>query len=234
MKKLPILLLLCFSGISIAQNHTNTSLNTPFIEVTGKAEKEVVPDEIYISIILKERMERGKKVTIDKQEHNLKQQLTGIGIPVENLMVSDVNATILKTGWFKKDIMAVANYTLKVPDASKLKKVYETFEQLKVNKASIKKVSHSRIEELKKENRITAIKAAKEKADYLLSAIGEQTGKPILITENTFQPGFANSLNEVIVTSKYKSDNIRGYTDKSVEFEKIKIVSNIYVKFKIK
>lgn len=237
MKKLSFILILLITMASFGQHQNNSTLNKPYIEVTGKSEKEVVPDEIYISITLKERMERGKKVSIQQQESTLKEQLKVIHIPIENLSISNVNATILKTGWFKKDILAIANYTLKVNDASKLKSVYATFQRLKVHQAHIQKVSHSKIIALRKANRIAAMKAAKEKADYLLGAIGEQTGKPMLVNEiasNYDRPRFSN-VSTSYGFSKLRSEEVSDLIiDKPVDFEKIKIVSTVYVKFEIK
>lgn len=236
MKKVILLLVLFTGSLGFSQNSNNSTLNKPYIEVTGKAEKEIIPDEIYISITLKERVARSKKITIQQQESDLKKQLTMIGIPIENLSIADVNATILKTGWFSKDILATANYILKVSDASKLKKVFETFKKSKVHQSRIKKVSHSKIIELKKQNRIAAIKAAKEKANYLLTAVGEKVGRPMLVTENThYNDGIGrnfNAYNVQVRAEGYYGDRAKKQTP--IQFEKIRITSTIYVKFEIK
>lgn len=235
MKKAILAILLLTSPFGFSQHQNNSTLNTPYIEVTGTSEKEIIPDEIYISITIKERMVRNKKVTIQQQESSLKKQLALIGIPVENLSIADVNANILKTGWFSKDILSTAHYILKIGDASKLKKLFETFKKSKVHQSHIQRVDHSNIIELKKKNRIAAIKAAKEKANYLLGAVGEKVGKPILVTENTHQIGFGNNAN---MHTPVLLGKARGYINStkeetSVKFETIKIVSSIYVKFKI-
>lgn len=69
-------------------------------------------------------------------------------------------------------------YTLKVKNAIELGRMFQELEKLEITDAFISKVNHSKIDSLRKEVRILAIKAAKDKADYLLTAIGEQTGKP--------------------------------------------------------
>ena len=61
-------------------SQTNTVKETPYIEVTGTAEKYVVPDEIYISIALKERQEGRENKSIEQQEAQLKQGLSETGI----------------------------------------------------------------------------------------------------------------------------------------------------------
>ena len=143
-------------------------------------------------------------------------------------------------GWWKKEILSVASYSLKVNGAQKLKKLFEKFDQLKITEVNITKATHSKIVSLRKENRIAAIKAAKEKSDYLLNSIGEKTGKPIQINEitNRNQQNFATA-NFLNSPNYYKSKEliIKGYSAKKneiVQFEKIKISSSIYIKFQIK
>jgi uncharacterized protein YggE len=232
MKKISFALLLL---ISVAITAQNSNLK-PFIEVTGIAKTEIVPDEIYLDICIKERIEKGKKLTITILENQLKSTLKTIGIPEENLSISDVNAVLSKTGWWKEEILSVANYTLKVKGASKLKKLFEQFKKMNISNVNITKATHSKIIEIRKKNRIKAIKIAKEKADYLLSAIGEQTGKPLIINEikTGSQPSFVNA-NFVNQQRGYSSINkVKNYSNEIVQFEKIKITSSIYVKFSIK
>ncbi|MEE9408082.1 MAG: SIMPL domain-containing protein [Polaribacter sp.] len=233
MKTLKLLAILLFTTNLLSQTDTN---NIPFIEVTGKAETEIVPDEIYLNISIKERMENGKKLKITFLENELKSKLREIGIPEKNLSISDVNAVLSKTGWWKEELLSIANYTLKIKGADKLKKLFEKLKKLKISDINISKVTHSKIIELRKKNRIKAIKVAKDKADYLLSAIGQKTGKPIIINEvNTNnQQIYANANYISSSSSSFGVSKSRGYSNEIVQFEKIKISSSIYVKFKIK
>lgn len=225
---------LVISASSFAQ--INHKQQTDYIEITGTAEKEIVPDEIHIEICINERIENSKKVTIEKQENALKKELTTIGIPLENLSISNLNANIAKIGWWRKEILASANYDLKVNDASKLKDVFKAFEDLKITEAHITKATHSKIEELKKQNRIDAIKSAKAKSDYLLNAIGQKTGKPMEIREtdsNHQQFAIANYVGNSYSRKKIlqKDSAIR---KGNIQFKKIKLTTSIYVKFRIR
>ena len=58
-------------------------------------------------------------------------------------------------------------------------------DSLGISKAFVSKYSHSKMDEYKKQIKINAIKAAKEKATYLLEAIGEKSGKAINIEEKS-------------------------------------------------
>lgn len=231
---------LLFTGISHGQ--TPEVSNVPYIEVTGTAEKEVIPDEIFIGITMRERYEGKEKITVEAQEEKLKEALKAIGINLANFTLSDANADYIRVKWRSKDVITQKNYVLKVADANTVAKVFEQLDKLNIKEADIDKVSHSKIEELKKETRILAIKAAKEKADYLLNAIGEQTGKPLMVTENRnylVSPSHLAGAESNI--RLYKSPAIKTYSDEkelevddSIQFQKIKIQSSVYVKFAIK
>jgi hypothetical protein len=93
---------------------------------------------------------------------------------------------------------------------------------------------------LEKEVKIQAIKAAKDKADYLLTAIGEQTGKPLIIREDKFSSNQMNShlpiLDSLSNNSTYNEGGAKKKTDENneIQFKKINIHTSIYVKFSIK
>ncbi|MDW7694068.1 SIMPL domain-containing protein [Flammeovirgaceae bacterium SG7u.111] len=214
----------------------NTKIN-PYIEVTGTAEQKVVPDQIYISINLKEREEGKVKITIEKQENDLKKALGEINVPLEDLSLSDANAEFVKIKWKKKDVIASNNYLLKVGDAVTVGKVFEKLDELKIEDAYIAKVHHSKMDSLNKEVKILAIKAAKNKAEYLLEAIGENLGKPQIIRETSGGINYqANMmLQEQIVqysgsAQRYRSDD---KLDNDIEFQKIVLKSSVYIKFGI-
>jgi uncharacterized protein YggE len=224
------------------QTKIENVVEQPYIEVTGTAEKEIIPDEIYIGIVIREKYVGKVKTTIEEQEGKLKEALKTIGIDLANLYMSDVNADYIKISWQKKDLITKKNYSLKVSDATTAGKVFQVFEQLEITDAYIAKVNHSKMDSLLKEVKMMAIKAAKEKADYLLKAIGEQTGKPLIINEiSTGSWPLSNVSNvrgnrsdnqfQIIDGVNFIDGEIGNY---EIQFQKIKIQSTIYVKFSIK
>lgn len=220
-----------------AQTTQTLPIEKPFIEVTGVKEMEIVPDEIYIGIIIRERIEDKTKITIEEQEIKLKESIKTLGIDISNLSLSDANADYLRIKWKTKDVILQKDYTLKVTDAATVGKVYLELEKLNIKDAFISKVTHSKIESLRKEARIAAIKDAKDKADYMLMAIGEETGKPLIIKENAF---FDNTTTRLTANYMYEEKNSSygtygGSTGKEeVQFNKIKISISVYAKFEIK
>lgn len=240
LKQLLTMALLLTTILTFGQTNTTKTEEQHFIEVTGTAEKEVIPDEIYIGIIIREKYVNKVKVAIEDQEEKLKNALNSLGIDLTNLYLSDANADYVKVRWQKKDVLTKKDYTLNVSNATTVGQVFLELEKLEITDAFISRVNHSKIDSLRKEVQILAIKAAKDKADYLLTAIGEQTGKPLIITENpqtVYREDIArmparnvNSIASTVggVTLTYSD------IDNGIQFQKIKLTSSIYVKFSIK
>ena len=208
--------------------HAQININeVPHIDVTGKAEMEVIPDLIYISIYIIEREENRKIITIQEQENNLKEVLKFLDIDLKNFSAADINADLVEKRWKKEEVKTYAKYVLLVSDFEIATKVFEKLDALKVAGVEITKFAHSKITEYRKEVRIKAIKAAKNKADYLLEAIGAKTGLPLEVKENNYHTPNLSS-NGVIVVEQTTTNKL------SVQFKNIKITSSIFVKFEIK
>ncbi len=209
---------------------TNQDEILPVIELTGTAEKEIVPDEIYIFITLMERFDGKNKITIESQEQALRQGIADLNIPLDNLFLADANSNYVSVKWQKKDVIAKTNYTLKVSNAVLVGQVFELLDKLQIQNAQISHVNHSRLEELKKDVRIEAIEMAKQKADYLLEAIGHKAGKALYVREDNYHmpiARYANSVQQELSVSSLKSE------DSQMQFKKIKISSSVYVRFLI-
>lgn len=231
------LFLILTSACVYAQFPAN-HVEAPYIEVTGTAEKEIIPDEIYISITLKERQEGRENYSIEQQETLLKEGLKVLNISLDNLSLSDANANYVKIKWAGRGILSQTEYLLKVNDAVSVGKVFELLDEIKINDARIVRTDHSKMEEFRKEVRIMAIKAAKAKADYLLNAIGEETGKPLIVKEMNFQNPDYPSLNVQGQSNPgyiYSMDGVKFIDgDRFIQFQKIKLRESIYIKFGIK
>lgn len=243
MNKLKLLTLsfLLLSLFTFAQQNDSNKDPQPYIEVTGTAEIVIVPDEIYIGIIIRESYVNKIKVTVEEQDEKLKAVIKSLGIDLSNLYLSDANADYVKVRRRKKDMLTRKDYTLKVADAPTVNSVFQELDKLDIRDAFISRTHHSKMDSLRKEVKIMAIKAAKAKADYLLEAIGEQTGKPLIIKENEIYPSRmyegegensnsngSRSNSRVTVITETDAD------DSDIAFKKIKIQTGIYVKFSIK
>jgi uncharacterized protein len=204
----------------------------PHIEVTGRSEMKVVPDRIHIVIDLKERGSGNSKVTVEKQEQELKAAVKGLGIDLTNLTLSDAMADLVPKKFRHDDVVASKAYELVVNDAEMVRKAFLELDRLQIEEARIDHVSHSKEVEFRKEMRIKAIQAAKDKADYLLAAINERTGAAVIVREEEIWP------NEPMQRAQYLYNNTRmqsssGSEEMGVSFSRITIAAGVYVKFGI-
>jgi len=89
------LMLTVFLSVN-GQTSLNPLESTPYIEVTGEGEMEIIPDEIFISFTLKERYDGKTKIAIDTQEKELKQKLLKLNFDLKNLTLADKASYLLE------------------------------------------------------------------------------------------------------------------------------------------
>ncbi|MFL5728415.1 MAG: SIMPL domain-containing protein [Cytophagaceae bacterium] len=235
-----ILLSMCLvvSGLSMAQTASDEKKS---IHVTGSAEMEIIPDEIYYTIVLQEYMNKDKqKVDIEKMEKELQASVSGAGIAKENLQIENV----FGQQWvYKKrkqhDFLASKRYVIKLSDLSRIDGILDKIDAQGIDQAYVSRYSHSKIEQYRKDLKIQAIKNAKEKAKYLLEAIGEQLGEATYIQEINSGTPLVWDLNP---TYQYASNSSSGLAYNSeagfdagiLNFKTIELRFEINVTFKIK
>jgi hypothetical protein len=158
------------------------------ISVSGTAETEVTPDIIYINISLKEYLKDGnskKKVDITTLETQLFNAVQKAGIPKENLTINNLSSWNYVTDKKKKDpdFLASKQYRLKVADLNKFNLILEGIDAKGIASTNIDGYDYSKIETLKKELKIKALLAAKEKATYMVEALGDKLGSVLDIQD---------------------------------------------------
>ena len=174
-----------FSAFS--QNKENERL----IEVNGKAEMEIVPDEIIFVIGIeeywKEEFEKKKdfedyktKVPLAEIEDALIKNLRNAGIEKEDIKVKNMGNYWRYRG---KEFLYSKQFEIKITDLSKINKLTQTLDSKGIKYMNIGELNHSKMDEFKKQVKIDALKDAKEKAQYLVESIDSELGEVITITE---------------------------------------------------
>ncbi|MEE6127201.1 SIMPL domain-containing protein [Chryseobacterium arthrosphaerae] len=144
------------------------------IEVTGVAEMEIEPDEIIFSIGIK----ADNKNDLADNEKKLFETLKSAGVKNEDIKFKSMYQNIYsKTAKFTK------NYHFKAGTKANIAKIFEDLNQKWVSSLNIAEVKNTKIADFRKAVKINALKAAKEKADYLLESMGKKTGNAIEIVE---------------------------------------------------
>lgn len=217
----------------------NTKQKT--INVNGIAEMEIVPDEIYVQVNLREYDKKGgSKVDIEKIKNDFLKAATGIGIADSNISVQAYHGWDGTSWWIKKnkktnpDLKAGIDYEVKLSSTKKLDELVAKLDDEATQGFSIVRVSHSKLQEFKKQLKIQAVKAAKEKAIYLADAIGEKVGDAFTINEpneigNFPQPVYANRMMKVEAMGDAGAPSVP-----NIDFKKIKLQFEVNVVFTLK
>ena len=238
MKRLLIGFLLTISLSGFSQTGEKNFIDQNYIEVTGKAELDIIPDMIYLKIILSDKDNKNKQ-SLDEIEKSMIGKLTEIGTDLnKDLSVKDF-ASNFKSYWLSKsDVILTKEYQLIVHDTKVLQKVFFEFQRLGISNVTIEKLDNTKIEKFRKEVKINAIKAAKDKAESLTASLNQAIGRAIYIQELE-NPYFANALQGRVAGMNVRMKSVAsGSSDDSsapdVEFEKINLQYSILVRFELK
>jgi uncharacterized protein YggE len=207
------------------------------IEVSGSAERLIMPDVFTFKITLQERVENKQKITIEQQEKALRNELSILGVNVSNdLSIFDISSTYFRQKRIK-DVLGTKDYRLKLRDLNKIASLQDLADRLNISRLDLIDTESSEITRHRQETKIEAIKAAKAKAQYLLNAIGERVGNAVFIqeqSEETPRPQYANySANITSNTIGRLSPGVLDTSDDSLSFSQIKLRFVIVARFEI-
>jgi hypothetical protein len=239
MRKFLIFLMLtaCIFNASAQQN--------PFpktITVSGSAEMEIVPDEIFVAVELKEYYKTGiGKVGLER----IKSEFFGLckkaGLPDSVISIAAYEGGNLY--WWRKkkrkdDLLASISYQLKFTDSKTMDNLVALLDDEATENFQVTGTSHTKLTEFRRQLKIKAIKAAKEKAGYLAEAIDEKAGEAITINEqenfyNNYYSNYFNARSNIMSNSNASfsgSDGDKG----AVDFKKMKLRFEVSVVFALK
>jgi uncharacterized protein YggE len=219
-----------------ARAQTKNFIDQPYLEVAGNVDTLVMPNEIFIRIMLSERDTRDR-TSVEELEGKMVAALKSLGINTEkdlavNDMASNFRAYLLKS----KDVLKTKQYLLKVPDAVTASKVFMQLEELDISNASIDHVDHSDLENIRNMMRTKAVENARARAVALTKPLNQTVGAAINIVDNQ------DSHIDGMLQGKVAGVVIRGYAGRNqhnddlpkIDFEKIRVATNVNVMFVLK
>lgn len=202
-----------------------TFLDQPYIEVTGRAEMEVAPDEIYVLITINEQDSKGK-TTVLQQEKDMVRRLKDLGIDVDKkLVVQDMmNAQL------KKDVATSKSYMLEVNSATQLAHVFQALQTIGISDAAVERTDVSNMDELRQQVRGASAKAARQNAEILAAALGQKVGRAIFVQDNSY---YSRPYSNVVLTRTMKvaDAGVAATAAPTLEFQKITIDHSVLVRF---
>lgn len=229
MKNVFLSIILIFAGMNLmAQRDGKNFIDQPYIEVTGTAELEIVPDMIYLKIVLNESDSKGK-ISLDRLEKTMKDRLGALGIDVaKDLTVEDLSSSFTRYFLKEKEVTTSRHYILLVHDAATAGKAIQALSEEGISNISLSKIDHSQITQKRFDLRLEAVRVARQKAQAMAECIGQQIGKAIYISENNAFPSFVQSNANSLMLNETLSDDSQ---EQDLSFDCINIKTSVVVSF---
>ena len=203
-------------------------MDQPYIEVSGQAEVEVVPDKIYVQITI-DGDSKGQE-TVLQQEKEMVQRFDALGIDVEKkLVVQELFNSALKSN----KVTTFKMYRLEVNSATQLAHVFQALQAIGIAQAEIESVDVSNKEELIQKIRAEAAQNARQNALVLANALGQELGKALYVQDYSTSPYEYMNMS----TRDYAVSEVREVVAEAapvLEFQKVTLNSSVRVRFLLK
>ena len=224
----------------LATGMSAQTIQQPFprtITVNGSSEMEITPDEIYVQVDLKEYEKKGQgKIAIDKIRQEFLAAVRSMGLPDSAVTIASYDGLNGNPWWRKKnklkdELYASIAYQVKLKSSAQVDQLVDKLNDEATQNFFVQRTSHSQLESIRKQLKIEAVKAAKEKAIYLAEAIGENISVAVTISEpNEFYQPYYNTVSNLKMRA-----NEGGINDApQADFKKIKLKYEVNVVFALK
>lgn len=202
------------------------------IEVYGTAEMIVPPNELYFHVGIGEYVKNSKKVGIEELEKQLEKAVIDAGIPRENLSLEQVfSYNVIPSSVGKStEFLSGKQYSIKLSNAYPINTLIDKLDPLAVRQIFTGKVTHTKLAEYQKEVRQRAVRAAQEKASYMLQAIGYTPGRLMYMAEVDQGNHYPITMNANLAERIFPESQ----SSSPVEMQQIKIVCQVKAVFEIK
>jgi uncharacterized protein YggE len=153
--------------------------NRKYIEVTGSAEMTVQPDEVELEIVLADNKKVGARKIADLAA-DFNAILRKNNIKPESVKFDNTSTWYL---YWKSRNQNSRTVRVTLDNNTDIFKLVKDLDLYWVNSISIASSDHKDLPRFRKEVKIQAIQAAKEKATYLLESVGEKVGGIMSVIE---------------------------------------------------
>ncbi len=197
------------------------------IQVNGRAEREVTPDRFTLQITIAERDSKGR-ISVEEQLHTLIDVLKKLGIdPEKELKASDNSSEFFR----KKQSLSTARYELELNSATTMQHVWRALSELNLSEIRLIRAEYSRMEEIRSEMRREAMLNARQTAEELASAIGQQVGKCFYIVDwnNESTPRLYD--NALVMRTKATFEEEAAQEEIALDFRSTRLTYSVQTKF---
>jgi uncharacterized protein YggE len=233
-RALTILILLFATLIVHSQN--KNFLDVPYLETTATADTLIIPDRIYLNILVSEKDAKGD-VTLEQLQEKMEQALKNLGINTKkDLELSDLVSNFRKYFLKAQDITKTKLYSLVVKDATMAGKVIVSLEGLGISNVTLERLESSKKEEIMLTLKAKAIRKSKQYADVMANELNQKVTSAIFISDQMESSnaqslqGRASGIRLRGVTSYYAQGK---FEEPDIQFEKIKFETSVQVRYRL-
>lgn len=191
--------------------------NERYIEVTGTSEIEIVPDKIHYIIEIREYFEEEfdekskpeeyhTKVSLPQIEQNLRKTLAEAGITQDAIRMQEIGDYWRKQG---QDFLISKKFDITLTDFRQINEIVKRIDTKGIHTMRIGELENKDILAYHQKGKIEALKAAQQKATYLVEALGKKLGDVIRIVEEGNSNIFPFAQSNVLSSDAASFDNFR-------------------------
>lgn len=205
------------TAILLSAFAANAQDESRYIEVTGTSETVIVPDCIHYIIEIKEYFteefdgnskpeDYHTKVPIADIERQLRSALADAGIPDSAIRTEEAGNYWRQQG---QDFLMSKKFDITLSDFSQIDEIARRVDSRGINSMYIGRLENKDLPVYHRQGKIAALKAARDKAAYLVEALGKGLGDVLRIVEvqNGNMPTTVQ--NTILENDMAASDNFR-------------------------
>lgn len=239
MKKIAILSAFMFFTIAGYAQTLTVEPQTPHIEVIGSAEMEVEPDEIRVSVTVGNYTEKNiQKISLEAADKKFLDILSSLGIKKEQIILKDAATN---SYWSYSGNRSYENVRLQKRYEIILKSSAEVVNLLNklpspkegIANVNISELKNKDIEQYRQQVKKNALRAAKDKARYLLQSVGDNVGKTIYVQELDEDGWNAPLMRQAMYSNMKMEAADSGIGADDIQMQKIKLKYRIKARFAI-
>jgi uncharacterized protein len=182
MKKTVLIFLLTLGTLK-GISQTKNFIDFPYIETSAQIDTLVTPDLIYLNILIAEKDTKGK-ISLEELESKMENTLKEMGINTkQDLSVNNLASNFKRNILQQQDVLKKKAYSLVVRNAQIAGKVMIALEGIGIANVSLGRVEYSKMEQLKLELKVKAIRKAKLQAISMSAALNQKAGVAIYISD---------------------------------------------------
>ena len=193
---------------------------------------DVAPDEIYVSVALREFMIERKEQPILGIEKDFMEVNNSMKIDNKLLSLECVYGTFDYDDKTQKrgEFLYAKTFSIKFSDLDKYNQLLMMLDKKGIENIHIQRTGQSKMEECRPKVKVEALRAANEKAYLSLAAIGKQTGEVQLIREMDNNMGY---MQPIYLKANLAMDLNSESGGLSIKMQKIKLRYEIEAHFLI-